>query len=287
MKREDEAPRLEGKEGVRLDFEEVCVRKRRRNPFFLIALILLAVAAGLLLTKMIYLNNSNESEPLRNTEYVEVWQGAFDSEEIFLQCKKSSVTVIADGRVCSGFVFSSDGWIVTVNDAVNFQVKGRIKVRLYDGSLHDVIAFRESRRAGLALMKIDATGLYTAKLYSGKKPTVGQEIYTFCALSANEDASLFSGEISHVGRRVIFDGDNGRKKVLSLMQISVLLTQEGVGAPFFNDNGELVGVGFVSAEEADRYIISYAYFSGDIVDLLKKMKSGDYFSDELFPFVLE
>lgn len=286
MKREDEAPRLEGKEGVRLDFEEACVRKRK-NPFFLPALILLIMAVGVLLARMIYLNSQNTGAPPANNEYVEVWQGAFDSEEIFLQCKKSSVTVIADGRVCSGFVLSSDGWIVTVNDTVNYQVKGRVRVRLYDGSLHDVVAFRESRRAGVVLMKIDAEGLCKAKIYSGKKPTAGQNIYTFCALSADEDASLFSGEISHVGRRVELDTENGRKKILSLMQISVLLTQEGVGAPFFNDAGELVGMGAASVDGGDRYIISYAYFLGDIANLLEKMKSGKCFSDELFPFVLE
>ncbi len=286
MERE-ETPRLEGKEGVNLNFEDLYVRKRRKNPFFLLALILLIIAAGLLLAKMIYLYTDTESEDTADGEFVEVWQGAFESEEIFLESKKSSVSVVADGKLCSGFVYSSDGWIVTSNDAVNFQTRGKIKVRLHDGRTYNVIAFKESRKAGISLMKIDAKNLCAVKFFSGERLLEGQELYTFCALSESEESSLFSGEIAHLGRRVTFQTDNGRRKVLSLMQISVLLTQEGVGAPFFNASGELVGMGVVSTDGSDPHIISYAYLAKDIENLLKKMKNGESYSDGLFPFVLE
>ena len=136
-------------------------------------------------------------------------------------------------------------------------------------------------------MKINASDLCAVKFFSGKKLLVGQNIYTFCSLDSGAEASLFSGEISHLERDVVFETENGRKKILSLMQISVLLTQEGVGAPFFNEEGELVGIGCIAADGTDRYIISYAYSAKDVKNLLEKMKNGDVYSDDLLPFVTE
>ena len=287
MKKEEDFLRLEGKEGVNIDFENLCVKKRRWNPFFLLVIVFLSLVVILALTKI--KSDENDEEAIYVDNAVEEWQGAFVSETVFLRCQQASVSVIADGRRCSGFVFSNDGWIASTNEIVNEFVKGKVKVVLYDGRVFDVEGFKESRRAGLVLMKIDATGLVCVDLSVKKEMSAGQDIYTFCSLDAKGEPSLFSGKISHPQRAVTFIREGEKNKVISLMQISLLLTEEGVGAPLFDHNGKLVGIACANEDSynSEKYMINYAFSTKKVRNLLLKMQEGDFFEDNLYNFILE
>ena len=286
MKKEEDFLRLEGKERVNINFENLCVRKRRRNPFFLIVFIFLVTVLTLVFIKLKSDEKNEESVVAYKEESEEQWQGAFISEDIFLKCRQASVSVIADGKICSGFVFSSDGWIASTNSIVNDAVKGKVKVVLCDGSVYEVGAFKESRRAGLVLMKIDAEELVPVDLSFEGKVFEGQDIYTFCSLDAKGEPSLFSGKISHTQRAVTVKSENERNKSLSLMQVSLLLTEEGAGVPLFDDKGRIVGIGYGGAQEG-KYMINYAFLIKKTKKLLQKMRDGGYFDDDLYGFVLE
>ena len=286
MKKEEDFLRLEGKERVNIDFENLCVRKRKRNPFFLIALIFLIIALTLIIIKLKSDEKSQESISVYKEETEEQWQGAFVSEDVFLKCRQASVSVIADGKLCSGFVFSSDGWIASSNAIVNDEVKGKVKVVLCDGREYAVGAFKESRKAGLVLMKIDAKGLVPVELSFEGHPADGQEIYTFCSLDGKGEPSLFSGKISHTQRAVTVKRENEKSRILKLMQISLLLTEQGAGAPLFDSKGRLIGIACGGVAE-ERYIINYAFSIKETRKLLQKMRDGGYFDDDLYGFVLE
>ena len=280
--------RLEGKEGINIDFENLCVKKRRWNPFFLLALMFLSFAIVFAVIK-IKSDKDDKEAVLVNKEVSEDWQGSFVSEAVFLKCQKASVSVIADGKICSGFVFSSDGWIVTVNSIVNEFVKGKVKVVLYDGRVLEVEAFKESRKAGLVLMKVDENGLAFADLSSVDDVSAGQEIYTFCSLDGRGEPSLFSGKISHTQRDVLFEREGERNKTLSLMQINLLLTEEGVGAPLFNEKGGLVGIacGNNDLQSQEKYMINYAFLTSKVRNLLFKMQEGGFLDNNLYGFIIE
>ena len=288
MKKEEDFLRLEGKEGINIDFENLCVKKRRWNPFFLLALMFLSFAIVFAVIK-IKSDKDDKEAVLVNKEVSEDWQGSFVSEAVFLKCQKASVSVIADGKICSGFVFSSDGWIVTVNSIVNEFVKGKVKVVLYDGRVLEVEAFKESRKAGLVLMKVDENGLAFADLSSVDDVSAGQEIYTFCSLDGRGEPSLFSGKISHTQRDVLFEREGERNKTLSLMQINLLLTEEGVGAPLFNEKGGLVGIacGNNDLQSQEKYMINYAFLTSKVRNLLFKMQEGGFLDNNLYGFIIE
>ena len=288
MKKEEDFLLPEGKESLNIDFENLCVKKRKWNPFFLLALVFLSAIVVLTIIK-VKSDEKTENIIAVDKESVEEWQGAFVSEAVFLRCRDASVSVIAEDKLCSGFILSKDGWIVSTNSIVNDFVKGKVKVILSDGRVFDVNSFKESRRAGLVLMKIDAKGLVSADLSFSGELSAGQEIYTFCSLDGSGEPSLFSGKISHTQRAVAFEGEGERTKFFSLMQISLLLTEEGVGAPLFDVNGKLIGIGCanVSLEESEKYMINYAFSTKKVRNLLWKMQEGDFFDDNLYSFVLE
>lgn len=278
MKKREDIPQLAEKEKIRLDidFENLQIKKKR--PFWLLIFVFLAV----LLLACFFILRKAEDNDLEKELSVEasltdekLWQGAFESEEIFNRCREASVSIISQGQRCSGFVYSSDGWIATVEGAVNENVKGQIEVVLFDGSRFFVEAFRQNRQSGLILMKINASDLKTVSIEEESDVHEGEELFTFCALGGIADgSSLFSGKVAHTQRRVNIPRADGGERSLRLMQISILLTEEGVGAPFFDEKGALVGIACSGSAEVDRYMVDHAFAFSDVKAILESMKEG-------------
>ena len=289
MYNNEDIPRLEAEEKIKLDidFENVNIKKKRRFPFFLVFLLILFVIIGFLIFEKSKRSQNTEEQLSMDAsqDVTEDWGGAFASKEIFDACREVSVSVIAQGRRCSGFVYSSDGWIATVEGVVDENVKGEIEVVLFDGRRYFVEAFRLNRESGIILLKINASGLKAVELDRKTKIFAGEELFTFCTLEGSSDGgSLFSGKIAHTERTVEVTRTYGSKRRLVLLQIGILLTEEGEGAPLFDENGELVGIACgCKGEDGERYMVDYAFAFSDVKKLLSTMKEGKIAGDtELF-----
>lgn len=289
MYNNEDIPRLEAEEKIKLDidFENLNIKKKRGYPFFLVfLLILLVLISFLIFEKSKNLQNADEQLSIDASQNVEeVWGGAFVSREIFDACREVSVSVIAEGKRCSGFVYSSDGWIATVEGVVDENVKGQIEVVLFDGRRYFVEAFRQNRESGLILLKINASDLKAVELDKKAKIFAGEELFTFCSVDGSSDVvSLFSGKVAHTERTVELTRNDGGKRKLVLFRIGILLTEEGEGAPLFNENGELVGIACaLGSNDGERYMVDHAFAFSDVKDLLSTMRSGKRAGDiELF-----
>ncbi|MBE6534730.1 MAG: trypsin-like peptidase domain-containing protein [Ruminococcaceae bacterium] len=277
MKKNDDIPRLAAEEKIKvdIDFEDLNIRKKRRFPYFVFFLILVFL---LIIIFFIFKNADKQNLDVTvdaMVDNVSVWQGAFESEEVFNSCREASVSVIAEGRICSGFVYSSDGWIATLEGIVNDNVKGQIEVVLFDGRHFLVESFRQNRESGLILMKINASNLKPVNLDSTSKIFAGEELFTFCSVGdSTEGGSLFSGKIAHTQRIVEVHNLEFGSRTLKLFQIGILLTEEGVGAPLFNEKGELVGISCASSVGGERYMIDYAFEFERVSAILESMKLG-------------
>lgn len=254
------------------DFERAAI-KRRRYPFFaLLALVLLALAVILIFnaSRKKTVDALVELEDKAN----EVWQGAFSSKESFEKAKASSVSIISEGKICSGFVFSSDGWIATAEGIVNEYVEGQIEVCLSDGRSFAVDCFKQDRECGLLLLKIKAEGLTPASFGNGS-PSVGEELFTFCSIGNDAfSSSLFCGRLSHAERTAVITRRDESLSSLSLLQIAFLLTEEGVGAPIYNASGELVGIAIAQSNAyGERFMVNYAIPSNKALDALSALYS--------------
>lgn len=277
MKRNEDIPRLESDEkiNVEIDFENLNIRKRRRFPIFVfLLLILLAVISIFVLKKS--KDDTLDFEPNIDAaaKGEKEWYGAFESEEIFNACREISVSVIAEGKRCSGFVYSSDGWIVTVEGAIHENVKGRAEVLLFDGRRFDVEAYKHDRQTGIVMMKINAEGLLAASLDFDGEIFAGEELFTFCSVDSDlEGGSLFSGKVAHTQRSVEVCRVDGGMRTLDLFQVGILLTENGVGAPLFKESGELVGISCArNGASGERYMVDCGFAFPDVKALLSTMK---------------
>lgn len=291
-KENNDIPRLESEEPVKVDIEfEALSNRKRKYPFFLLLLVILFTLVGTFIFKKSQQDRADfEPNIGASLEGENTWQGAFKSKEIFDFCREISVSVIAEGRRCSGFVYSSDGWIATVEGIVNENVKGQIEVVLFDGRSFVVEAFRQNRESGITLMKINANNLRAADIDVKGEVFAGEELFTFCSVGDTEEGgSLFSGKVAHTQRTVEIYREDGTKRKLKLFQIGILLTEEGVGGPLFNEDGEIVGIACASGGKIDeRYMVDYAFSFSNIKLLLATMKDSKRVEeDDLFFIIVE
>ncbi len=136
----------------------------------------------------------------------------------------------------SGFIFTSDGYIVTNNHVV--ESARQVIVRLPDRQEFDAEVIGADPRSDLAVLKIDAKGLPTLALASENDIKVGQWVLAIGS-PFSLDFSVTAGIVSALGRSLPTEtGDN----YVPFIQTDVAINPGNSGGPLFNLDGEVIGV---------------------------------------------
>lgn len=143
----------------------------------------------------------------------------------------------------SGFILSSDGYIMTNHHVIEDAVKGgyEIKVLLYDGSEYvaDVVGYEEDN--DVAVLKIDAAGLNAVTLGNSDDMKVGEQVYAVGNPLGELEFSMTSGMVSATDRE-ISTGDSGISTTISMFQIDAPINSGNSGGPVYNSRGEVIGI---------------------------------------------
>ena len=136
----------------------------------------------------------------------------------------------------SGFILTSDGYIVTNNHVV--ENARQVIVRLPDRQEFDAEVVGTDPRSDLAVLKIDARRLPTLELASGDSVRVGQWVLAIGS-PFSLDFSVTAGIVSALGRSLPTEtGDN----YVPFIQTDVAINPGNSGGPLFNLDGEVIGV---------------------------------------------
>jgi serine protease Do len=136
----------------------------------------------------------------------------------------------------SGFILTSDGYIVTNNHVV--ESARQVIVRLPDRKEFDAEVVGADPRSDLAVLKIDANRLPTLELASGNDIKVGQWVLAIGS-PFSLDFSVTAGIVSALGRSLPTEtGDN----YVPFIQTDVAINPGNSGGPLFNLDGEVIGV---------------------------------------------
>lgn len=141
------------------------------------------------------------------------------------------------GGIGSGFVISSDGYIVTNNHVVEEATK--VIVRMQDRSEFDAQVVGTDPRSDLALLKIDATGLKALRLATKENEVRVGEWVLAIGSPFGLDFSVTAGIVSAKGRSL--PTENGENYV-PFLQTDVAINPGNSGGPLFNLAGQVVGV---------------------------------------------
>jgi putative serine protease PepD len=143
------------------------------------------------------------------------------------------------GGAGTGFVISSDGIVVT-NDHVVEGAGNNIEVTFTDGTSEDARVLGTSVDNDLAVLKVDATGLPTAKLGSSDALQVGDEVIAIGnALALEGGLSVTRGIISAKGRTV---PEPSGATLFDAIQTDAAINPGNSGGPLVNAAGEVVAI---------------------------------------------
>ncbi|MGB8623488.1 MAG: DegQ family serine endoprotease [Paracoccaceae bacterium] len=134
----------------------------------------------------------------------------------------------------SGFIISSDGYIVTNNHVVDGAEK--VSVKLDDGETHDARVIGTDPMTDVAVIKIDGvSGLPTVPFGDSSKLRVGDAVVAV-GNPFGLGGTVTSGIVSALGRNI----NSGPYD--SYIQTDAAINKGNSGGPLFNTQGEVVGM---------------------------------------------
>jgi serine protease Do len=140
------------------------------------------------------------------------------------------------GGVGSGFIMSSDGYIITNHHVV--ANADRITVTLTDRREYSADIIGSDELSDVALIKIDASGLRAVKFGNSEDVRVGEWVLAIGSPFGLE-FSAAAGIISAKARNV---PSRGPANYVSFIQTDVAINQGNSGGPLFNLDGEVIGI---------------------------------------------
>lgn len=166
----------------------------------------------------------------------------FIAGEAVDKAQNDPMVALQGSKSGSGFIYRSDGWIVTNDHVVNGYDK--VKVVLGDGrEVTGKVTRANDPQLDLALVKVDERDLPALSLADSSKIRLGQIAMAIGAPFGLDDSVTF-GHVSAMGRPgAIPDPSTGQVRVYSgLIQTDAAINPGNSGGPLLNINGEVIGV---------------------------------------------
>ena len=156
----------------------------------------------------------------------------------------------AAGGVGSGFIFDSRGWILTNRHVVSGA--STLSVRLNDTRTFPASVYGIDTLTDLAIVKINASGLPTARLglSAALKPgqlavAIGNPLGTF-------ENTVTTGVVSGLGRRITAGdaGNQSSEQLNNLIQTDAAINPGNSGGPLIDSGGLVIGVTTAVSQDA-------------------------------------
>ena len=165
----------------------------------------------------------------------------------------------------SGFILSTDGYIMTNHHVVNGASK--ILILTNDQSSYEAKLIGSDQRSDLALLKIDADNLPTVKIASGDNVRLGEWVLAIGS-PFGFNQTVTAGIVSGKQRKLA--GDN----YVPYIQTDVAINPGNSGGPLFNLSGEVIGVNAQIYSRTGGFMgVSFAIPSDTVNDVYYQLKT--------------
>ena len=170
----------------------------------------------------------------------------------------------------SGFVLSSDGYILTNHHVV--KDADEIIVRFSDKNELVAELLGSDERSDVALLKVDATDLKAVKIGNSAKMEVGEWVLAIGS-PFGFDYSATAGIVSALGRSLPSDS------YVPFIQTDVAINPGNSGGPLFNLAGEVIGINSQIYSRTGGFMgVSFAIPMDVVMNVVNQIKSQGYVS---------
>ena len=165
----------------------------------------------------------------------------------------------------SGFILSSDGYIMTNHHVVNGADK--IMILTNDQSTYEAELIGSDKRSDLALLKIDSRNLPTVRIASDDNVKLGEWVLAIGS-PFGFNQTVTAGIVSGKQRKLA--GDN----YVPYIQTDVAINPGNSGGPLFNLSGEVIGVNAQIYSRTGGFMgVSFAIPSDTVNDVYYQLKT--------------
>ena len=172
------------------------------------------------------------------------------------------------GSLGSGFIISSDGYVLTNNHVVDQM--NTITVILNDQREYSATLIGSDERSDLALLKVDAKNLPTLTLAKDETLKVGQWVIAIGS-PFGLDYSASAGIVSAIGRSI--PSARNESTYVPFIQTDVAINPGNSGGPLFNMDGEVVGINSqIYSPSGGSVGLSFAIPSSLALDVVAQLK---------------
>jgi serine protease Do len=166
----------------------------------------------------------------------------------------------------SGFIISSDGFVLTNAHVVNGAEE--VIVKLYDKREFKAKIIGSDRRSDVALLKIDANGLPKVTIGDPSQLKVGEWVAAIGSPFGLEN-TMTAGIVSAKGRAL------PQENYVPFIQTDVAINPGNSGGPLFNLKGEVVGINSqIYSRSGGSMGLSFSIPIDVAIDVANQLKSG-------------
>jgi serine protease Do len=207
--------------------------------------------------------------------------------QVYAQCAPSVVAINCTGVAYgnfgqtaktsssgSGFVLSSDGYIVTNYHVVDGSTT--IEACMYDGSSYPATYIGGDEANDIALIKVEAENLPFVTIGSSSDLIVGDQVVAIGNPLGELAATLTVGYVSAKDRMVTGEGTQ-----INMLQTDAAINPGNSGGPLFNMYGEVIGItsakySGTTSSGATIEGIGFAIPTDDVMMMLEDLKNFGY-----------
>jgi len=202
-------------------------------------------------------NNQFQTPPGMPDEFNDLFKKFFDERRDMPERRAPSSG--------SGFILSSDGYIMTNHHVVNGADK--IMILTNDQSTYEAELIGSDKRSDLALLKIDSRNLPTVRIASDDNVKLGEWVLAIGS-PFGFNQTVTAGIVSGKQRKLA--GDN----YVPYIQTDVAINPGNSGGPLFNLSGEVIGVNAQIYSRTGGFMgVSFAIPSDTVNDVYYQLKT--------------
>jgi putative serine protease PepD len=162
---------------------------------------------------------------------------------IVKKVQPSVVTVRVTGAIGSGFVVSTDGYVIT-NDHVVEGADGAMTVAFADGSTARATLVGRDQESDIAVIKVAKSGLAPVTFGNSDAIAVGDPVFAFGSPLDLEN-TVTAGIVSALDRPIEASDPGGPTRYYAAIQTDAAVNQGNSGGPLVDGAGRVVGMNSV------------------------------------------